>query len=251
MPAHTRNDRQVTLSWISQNPTHVVLGVEIDRDLLHLHRHSSRCSSPPRRPRRAATDGAVTTTTKNTPGGPERLAGLLSRLPAEARGDIEAVIDLYHRGGTMQFRAQFVDFRPTLDKMRQAADDLAADIENVGVHDLGMTFLVAGVPHADEARVASTLAALRELSSWLAIARVRLRPKRGPKTEVKRQFVASVAAVIELHTGKRTAVSYKAGSLAEMVREIVAAVDPDISPRTIDEVLKRLARRRRISEIKR
>ena len=79
----------------------------------------------------------------------------------------------------------------------------------------------------------------------------RRRPGRGPKNDVKRQFVAAVAEVVELHTGKPIAVSYKAGSLAEMVRDIVASVDPNISPRTIDEVLKRLARWRRHSAIKR
>jgi hypothetical protein len=192
----------------------------------------------------------VPNTTKTT-SKPDKLAGLLLRLPAEVRDDLEALIALYDRGGTIQFRARFEDFRPNLKKMRQAADDLAADIEHVGVHDLSMIFLVAAIAHTGEARIVSTLGALRELSGWLAIAENRLRPKRGPKTEVKRQFVAAIAEVINLHTGKRIAVSYKAGSLAEMVKEIVAVVDPNIGPRTITEALKRHARWRRIGEIKR
>jgi hypothetical protein len=192
----------------------------------------------------------VSNTTKTTPK-PDKLAGLLLRLPAEERGVVEAMIDLYHRGGTMQFQMRFDHLRPMLDKIRQAADDLIANIEHVGVDDLSMYFLAAAIPKAEEARIVSTLADLRELSGWMATARKRLRPKRGPKNDVKRQFVAAVAEVVELHTGKPIAVSYKAGSLAEMVRDIVASVDPNISPRTIDEVLKRLARWRRHSAIKR
>jgi hypothetical protein len=192
----------------------------------------------------------VSNTIKTTPKS-DKLTKLLLRLPAEERGLVEATIDLYHRGGTMQFQMRFDHLRPILDKMRQAADDLVADIEHVGVDDLSMCFLVAGIPQAEEALIVSTLAHLRELSGWLATARKRLRSKRGPKTDVKRQFVAAVAEVVELHTGKPIAVSYKAGSLAEMVREIVAVVDPTIGPGTINEALKRHARWQRIGEIKR
>lgn len=180
-----------------------------------------------------------------------RLAELLSRLPVEARADVEDCIVSYRNGTGWWSRTRPASnsLRPELERMRQVILDLAKRIRRVGGGDLGELMALMGIQSVDRSRVEKILSDLMSLSDSLAIARNKLKRKRGPNNDAARQLVRTVAALIEVTTSTRIAQSDKAGSLAETLREIVAIADPTIGRGTINEALKARARMRR-GEIK-
>ena len=85
---------------------------------------------------------------------------------------------------------------------------------------------------------------------------------RGRKTDRRRHFVGMVASVIERDKGQPITRSTNTNPLFELLRNIVAVVDPDIRRGTVDEVVKKRLkallktrltgrRKRRRGEIKR
>src|SRR5262249_14452962 len=63
----------------------------------------------------------------------DRLAELLARLPAEARSDIEYLIEQYLSGRKIRGERPHFDIPPEFEQLRKAAVALASDLRRVSI----------------------------------------------------------------------------------------------------------------------
>jgi hypothetical protein len=183
-------------------------------------------------------------------------------LPLEARIDIDDCIASYRNELALVRQASPAPaddrLRKDLDRTRKAAANLADRIQDIGASLLGEILRRVEVERREtlhnvadvkefRARIELGLVDLRELANSLAIARKQLNQKRGPKS-MSQQFARTVAAVIELHMGARIKQSRNKGSVADMLREILAIADEKIGKGgkgAVDKALRMRARQRR------
>jgi peptide subunit release factor RF-3 len=181
----------------------------------------------------------------------ERLAKFLSALPLApcqnpddaARvvlSDIKFAINWYHDELALQKRQPDPDDR-SLNDMRKAAADLAANIRRFGVRNFPRDLVTHSprpesrsmtVPHLE-----GLLADLDRFAAWMAHHQARLK-----RRTTDRVFVGMVIGTVERFTDMRVKRSTKPGAPAaegmRVLNEIIAIVAPHIGPGTIDETVK-------------
>jgi uncharacterized protein (DUF1786 family) len=188
----------------------------------------------------------------------DRLAEVLARLPAEARIDIEYLIERYLSGHKIRGERPHFDIPPEFDQMRKAAVALASDLRRVSIvrtvpdHLKHVERVSGGRDHfklvgidcvvsifsdaelidargevlPDEQAVQDRLERMLDDLDWLAnrVTAAQKHVKRLSKTDREWRFVGAVASAIGRHTGRRIKRSTNKDSLAEILKKIVAIV---------------------------